>query len=108
MRIFLAITIASLLATSAAAQELSPGEIAWGNAAAKCLARVAPDCMVRTDHPQFPGKPKMWCPKNTPQFVQVQKTCDDEADAAVAPNSAGKWQHREVPPQKPKRGYDAS
>lgn len=107
MRIILAIMIASV-ATPALAGDLSPGEIAWGNAAAACLARVAPDCAVRTDNPQFPGKPKMWCPSRTPQFVQAQKACDEEADAAVAPNSAGKWQHREVPSSKPKRGYDAS
>lgn len=107
MKIFLlAIVTTVSLAASALSEELSVGEITWGNAAAECLERVAPACEVRTDHPQFPGKPKIWCPAKTPQFIDAQATCDKEADAASKPGPAGKWKHREVPTKR--AGYDAS
>lgn len=106
MRIFLAIIMTASMSASALAQQLSAGEIAWGNAAAACLERIEPKCEVRTDSPKFLGHPKMWCPSNTPEFAQVQKTCDQEADTAAKPGPAGKWKHREVP-QKQGAGYEA-
>lgn len=103
MRIILAITTAFVATSSAFAAELSPGEIAWGKAAHACFQRIAPECMLRTDHPQFPGKLKMWCPKQTPHFVKAQKACDEEADSKTAPSSDGQWK-----PPSDKQGYDAS
>lgn len=91
MRIILAIIAAVSIFNSAQAVELEPGERAWAKAAYTCLKRKAPECMIRLDHPKFRGHPKMWCPTNTPFHLEVQTSCDAEADKAIAPDPKNEW-----------------
>ncbi len=83
MRTFLAtIAVALSFSPALADDKLSEGEKAWGAAVYACFQREAPDdCLIRTDNPSRPGKLSPWCRANTPHFVQIQKTCVEEANA---------------------------
>lgn len=87
MRIFLAIIAVITLTASAIAQEgkYPPGELAWAEAVHNCFQRIAPVCGIREDNPNRPGRLSIWCPTQTPEHIQAQKTCDAEGKDQTKP-----------------------
>ena len=83
MRIFLIASIAfACSAGTVSAHEHSPGEIAWGKAAAACLQKHSESRCKVVVHPETKSL-TIWCPKGTDK--SIPQGCSDEANQSAQP-----------------------